>query len=349
MARNRRSSVTSAALSGIFRSASTSTASTGTPIFPNSFDPSRRRVSISTTAALGLGSVPGSANSAGPSGVGASAFALRRASLSTNSSASDAAVDESAIEDDDASPSGPRNPPTSPYGRRPSFGAQGVRSNGRQRSIFATTPNPVAGTKQLQQPGPASPITSGSPLHSSSSPTAPSDSYFPSLSTARRSSALKSHAAASHTRAGSFSHYSSAPRSPSSQVAFAPIYSPRTVSDQVFFPATRADQGYNWPEQLRSRAESTISGARSSFSHASGMGSSPPRAGGFAGYGGSGGGGAGVGNGGGVGAARHDRAKSVSDVPRPAPVQSPPAPRREARKKPDPFQERILKGDFYMD
>ncbi|EPE05809.1 hypothetical protein F503_08340 [Ophiostoma piceae UAMH 11346] len=238
MARNRRSSVTSAALSGIFRSASTSTASTGTPIFPNSLDPNRRRLSISTTAALGLGSVPGSASSAGPSGVGASAFALRRASLSTNSSASDAAVDESAIEDDDAPPSGARNAPNSPYGRRLSFGAQAVRSN---------------------------------------------------------------------------------------------------------------DQGYNWPEQLRSRAESTISGARSSFSHASGMGNSPPRASGFAGYGGGGGGGGGVGSGGGVGAARHDRAKSVLDVPRQAPVQSQPAPRPEARKKPDPFQERILKGDFYMD
>ncbi|KAG6088221.1 hypothetical protein E4U15_006533 [Claviceps sp. LM218 group G6] len=82
--------------------------------------------------------------------------------------------------------------------------------------------------------------------------------------------------------------------------------------------------GLNWSEQLRSRAESCVSAVRPSFS----LGSSPPRP-----------------------APQHDRTKSVSDMmqppvqtPRPTAQQPKPEPRR-----PDAFQERILKGDFYMD
>ncbi|KAH8891888.1 hypothetical protein GQ53DRAFT_139398 [Thozetella sp. PMI_491] len=94
-------------------------------------------------------------------------------------------------------------------------------------------------------------------------------------------------------------------------------------------PSTRSDQGFNWSEQLRSRAESNVAaGPRPSFSFASGMGSSPPR--------------------GNVGGGRispgHDRAKSVSEMPAP-PAQAP----RPRPQKPDHMQERILKGDFYMD
>jgi hypothetical protein len=84
-------------------------------------------------------------------------------------------------------------------------------------------------------------------------------------------------------------------------------------------------QGFNWSEQLRSRAESSVIGApRASFSLAS---SSPPRG------------------------SIHDRAKSVSEMPQP-PVQASSVkqqPRQPERPKPDAFQERILKGDFYMD
>ncbi|CAP60566.1 uncharacterized protein PODANS_1_8550 [Podospora anserina S mat+] len=92
------------------------------------------------------------------------------------------------------------------------------------------------------------------------------------------------------------------------------------------------DQGFNWSDQLRSRAESTVAqGARSSFSFASGLSASPPRGGPPA-----------------VSASsinpRHDRARSVSDMPAP-----PAQPRPRAPQKPDHFQERILKGDFYMD
>lgn len=83
--------------------------------------------------------------------------------------------------------------------------------------------------------------------------------------------------------------------------------------------------GFNWSEQLRSRAESSVTGTRPSFSVASG---SPPRNNSI-----------------------HDRAKSIPDMPQP-PAQAAavrPKPERQERQKPDAFQERILKGDFYMD
>lgn len=93
---------------------------------------------------------------------------------------------------------------------------------------------------------------------------------------------------------------------------------------------TVTDQGqFAWSEQLRSRAESSVSGPRPSFSFANGFGNSPPRGG----------------NG-----PPQDRAKSVAEMPAP-PAQSPPPakPKQPERRKPDAFQERILKGDFYMD
>ncbi|KAH8905063.1 hypothetical protein BR93DRAFT_763023 [Coniochaeta sp. PMI_546] len=87
--------------------------------------------------------------------------------------------------------------------------------------------------------------------------------------------------------------------------------------------------GFNWSEQLRSRAESIAAGSRPSVSYAA----SPPR-------------GTSVGSAASIPTPtpRHDRAKSVSDMPVP-PAQAP----RPRPQKPDAFQERILKGDFYMD
>jgi len=93
------------------------------------------------------------------------------------------------------------------------------------------------------------------------------------------------------------------------------------------------EQGFNWSEQLRSRAESTVSGQRPSFSFASGLSGSPPGAG-FRRPSPP------------ASAPQHDRAKSISEMPAP-PAQAPKA--RPVPQKPDPFQERILKGDFYMD
>ncbi|KJR80631.1 uncharacterized protein SPSK_05362 [Sporothrix schenckii 1099-18] len=375
--RNRRSSVTSAALSSIFRSNSTSSANNGTPAFPGpvasaALDQTRRRrLSVSTTAALGLsGATAGSGSvSAGPNGgIGASSFAARRASMSTNSSTSDTAFDENAIEDDDAPPgSGSRNSPNSPFARRMSFGAQAMRnlrgpggtspggasSNGRLRSNFSSTATTAAsggGRQSQQQQQQQQSSASGSLSPGSSSPRSPSLSS--SYVSPRPPITIPTQRNAS--RGASFSYTAASQAS-----SHAPVLSPRTASDKMFFPAARADQGYNWPEQLRSRAESSVaSGARPSFSFASGMGNSPPRGSGFGsmssyGPGGSsglpGGISGGVGSGGGVGL-RHDRAKSVSDIPTPAPAQRPaPQQPRQARPKPDHFQERILKGDFYMD
>jgi len=80
--------------------------------------------------------------------------------------------------------------------------------------------------------------------------------------------------------------------------------------------------GFNWSEQLRSRAESSVS-----QSHRPSFSTSPtgPKA-----------------------PALHDRARSVEmqNPPLSTPAPTPPKP---ARKQPDAFQERILKGDFYMD
>lgn len=93
---------------------------------------------------------------------------------------------------------------------------------------------------------------------------------------------------------------------------------PRTASDHPL-SARPGEGGFNWSEQLRSRAESSVSQSqRPSFT-------SPTKP------------------------VMHERAKSINEMP-PPPVAVPaPAPARPERKKPDAFQERILKGDFYMD
>ncbi|KAK1701930.1 hypothetical protein BDP67DRAFT_377943, partial [Colletotrichum lupini] len=109
------------------------------------------------------------------------------------------------------------------------------------------------------------------------------------------------------------------------------VHSPRGLGSQrsssdVF---SRPDQGFNWSEQLRSRAESSVQGPRASFSFGSGLSSSPPR---------------GPGNG-----VAHDRQKSVSEMPAPPAQAAAMKPKAPERPKPDAFQERILKGDFYMD
>lgn len=95
----------------------------------------------------------------------------------------------------------------------------------------------------------------------------------------------------------------------------------RTPSDLL---SARSDNAYNWSEQLRSRAESTVTGNRHGFG--AGVSTSPPR-----------------------GNAPHDRAKSVSDLPAPPQQAAAMKPKQPERPKPDHFQERILKGDFYMD
>ncbi|KAI0429240.1 hypothetical protein F5Y09DRAFT_331988 [Xylaria sp. FL1042] len=98
--------------------------------------------------------------------------------------------------------------------------------------------------------------------------------------------------------------------------------SARTPSDML---SARSDNGYNWTEQLRFRAESSVTGQRPAFGSSATSGS-PPR-----------------------GTPHHDRAKSVSDMPAPPRQPEVMKPRQPERPKPDHMQERILKGDFYMD
>jgi hypothetical protein len=71
-------------------------------------------------------------------------------------------------------------------------------------------------------------------------------------------------------------------------------------------------EGFNWSDNFRNRAE------RSSVANQGGLGGMPP----------------------------HARAKSVA-VMEPPPAAAIPKPKEQ--KRPDHFQERILKGDFYMD
>ncbi|KAI1358610.1 hypothetical protein F5Y08DRAFT_110684 [Xylaria arbuscula] len=98
--------------------------------------------------------------------------------------------------------------------------------------------------------------------------------------------------------------------------------SARTPSDML---SARSDNGYNWTEQLRSRAESSVTGHRPAFGSSAAAPGSPPRG------------------------TPHDRAKSVSDMPAPPRQPEVMKPRQPERPKPDYMQERILKGDFYMD
>jgi hypothetical protein len=97
---------------------------------------------------------------------------------------------------------------------------------------------------------------------------------------------------------------------------------PRTASDFPASPRPGESGGFNWSEQLRSRAESSVSQSqRPSFSTSP----SGPKSSAF-----------------------HERAKSV-EMPGPPQAAPAPPPPKPARKQPDAFQERILKGDFYMD
>ncbi|KAK1755373.1 hypothetical protein QBC47DRAFT_423463 [Echria macrotheca] len=263
----RRGSVTSAALTNLFRSNSISqppVAPFPGPLASAAMNDQRRRLSITT---LGL---------SGTSPTASASF-LRRASLSTNSDS----IDENAVEDDDFA----RTAPTTPFTRRMSFGAnqamRGIRT-GTSPGTNGRPPPPVRRSSTARGSPPTPPIGS---------------------------------AGAGNYTWGKMSSQASTANQP------------RPGSD-LCTPA-RLDQGFNWSDQLRSRAENTVtSGPRASFSFGQGFSGSPPRSAAPP-----------------PAASHHDRAKSVSDMPAP-PAQ---APRARVPQKPDHFQERILKGDFYMD
>ncbi|TLD10797.1 hypothetical protein PgNI_06244 [Pyricularia grisea] len=220
----------------------------------------------------------------------ATPFGLRRGSLSTNGSES---IDESAIDEDEVGAPNSRTAPATPFTRRMSFGTQAMRSmrNGRGTSPSTngmTTTIPPATVGHTCQS-----IVGGLPSPIATSGDSAPDQAVP-----------KSHNPAQH-----------------SQTTL-----PKTAIDALSASARTTDQGFNWSEQFRSRAESTVAGSRPQFSFGSSVGTSPPRPGGVG--------------------AQHDRAKSISEMPAP-PAQTPQA--RPEPRKPDAFQERILKGDFYMD
>ncbi|TQS33231.1 hypothetical protein Golomagni_06431 [Golovinomyces magnicellulatus] len=209
---------------------------------------------------------------------------IRRGSVST----SGGSIDESAIEDDDAGMGNSRTAPTTPFTRRMSFGGSSSNPRGYRPS--------------------------GSPGNNGNNPTSP-----PPPQIGRRPSIAKSPPSASAAWSTSNRRTSSVLSSSLPQASF--TMNTRVPSDNGI---SRADQqGFNWSEQLRSRAESSVSGARPSFSFGSPPGNNNNRA-------------------------FHDRARSVSEMSQP-PSQVPTAEPKQPRPKPDAFQERILKGDFYMD
>lgn len=293
MHRNRRASVTSAAFTNLFQRSNSTVA--GTPVFPSAI----------TTAALNeqrrrLSLTTTSLGLSGTSPTSNPSFA-RRASLSTNNSDS---VDENAIEEEDF-PSASRNIPVGPFNRRMSIGA----------------------STAMRRPGGNSPGTgNGRPTVQF-----PPDTVSPFIQ--RRGTdavAPSTPDSAVAAKSATFSKHQSSPTTQTELADPSNTTRPKAVSDLL--SATQKDQGFNWSEQLRSRAESTVaSGQRPSFSLASGMNGSPPRTGAIA-------------------PGTHDRARSISEMPAP-PAQTPKSrsPPRDSRPKPDPFQERILKGDFYMD
>lgn len=221
----------------------------------------------------------------------------RRASLSTNNSDS---VDENAIEEEDYTTAS-RTAPVSPFARRMSFGTSAA-----MRRPGGGSPGTGNGRPNTQSPSMQRRGTVAGPLSPPDSAAASATSWKSQSSTAPQAKPSNPNNSSNTTR-------------------------PRALSD--LFSATPKDQGFNWSEQLRSRAESTVaSGQRPSFSFASGMTGSPPRTGAVA------------------PPSTHDRTKSVSEMPAPpAQTPKPRSPPRDTRPKPDAFQERILKGDFYMD
>ncbi|KAL7815426.1 hypothetical protein V8C44DRAFT_348431 [Trichoderma aethiopicum] len=286
---HRRSSITQAALSNLFQRGP-SNGSNGSPFNGGNggADSQRRRLSITT---IGL---------SGTSPTNTSSF-MRRGSMSTNSNSD--SLEENAIEDEDALV-GPRTAPTTPFARQMSFGGNSAMRNLRTGSSPGNGKSPKAPPPSSLGRNQGGQGDQWLPLLSQSQPHQRQVSISAAWPAVGRRSSL--HAPPLSSQASNVQH-------------------PRASSDN---PPSRADQfGFNWSEQLRTRAESSVTGARPSFSFQGTGSHSPPRA-----------------------MPTHDRSKSISDMPQPpAQASSVKPPKQPERPKPDAFQERILKGDFYMD
>ena len=242
------------------------------PITTAAANAQRRRLSLTT---LGLGASPGQTSPF---------LQTPRTRTESISSANSGSVDESPFEDDYApSTSASSSNPATPFVRRLSFGARAMRDV-RQSNGGVGNPN------------------GRPPIHKASSPPTGRGRGLSSLSQSLPSSAtlLRPFTHAHSRRSTSLSH----------------IW-PSTIAEQsenilgnYSLTSSSTGEGYNFAENLRSRAE------RGSISGPSGMLSpSPPT---------------------------HQRAKSVT-------IMEPPAREMPKPKVPDAMQERILKGDFYMD
>lgn len=281
------------------------------PITAAAQQANQRRLSLTT---LGLSGSPSQTSPFGSYRTG------RRESISSANSSS---VDESAIAEDDVSGQKDSNP-TTPFARRMSFGAKAlrdVRGGGNSGSSNGRS-NPVNGSGHASVAPPPPPPSSLS-NHKGRTP-----SYSGAISSRDvKGRGLSCHlplpfpypqiptdTSPSNTRPNPHSNIRA--NNETAQKLITANYVGSVTS-----PAA-TNEGFNWSENFRTRAE------RSSISAGSGQQS-----------------------------LHHTRAKSVAssgveppkEMPK-APV-APPAekPKPALQQRPDHFQERILKGDFYMD
>ncbi|KAJ4370414.1 hypothetical protein N0V83_004932 [Neocucurbitaria cava] len=250
------------------------------PITTAAVNAQRRRLSLTT---IGLAASPGQT----------SPFLQNpRTRTESISSANSGSVDESPFEDDYApSTSAAGSNPTTPFARRLSFGARALRDV-RQNSGSVGNPN-------------------GRPsIHKASSPPTGRGRGLSSLSHSMPSSSSLLLPLSSPPSSGARTSVSSSHMWPPT-IAENVTEHPDNYFGDYSLTSSSTGEGYNFAENLRSRAErGSVSGPPPMLS---------------------------------PGGNTHQRAKSVA-------IMEPPA--REMPKQPkvpDAMQERILKGDFYMD
>jgi hypothetical protein len=273
----------------------------------------RRRMSVS--ASLGL------AGSAG------GAFDYRRSSTSTTTDS----IGESAVEDDD------RNPSALPFARRMSVqparssigsggavSAGGSPNTGNDPSFLVPSPNaPVVGGAN----GSATPAGGPRPAarrHSISAAVGagngpPFRRGSTSTTTTGSSGFLRFDGSNDRSRPPVAAIPTGARHRRGSNSGVGSVDTPMFTTYSNAFANRNQDQSfYDWGAHLRARAQSSVNTTRPVF------GTSPPR----------------------EPAPQPAAVPRATELPRP-PVQ--PAPPKPQRAKPDAYQERILKGDFYMD
>ena len=266
------------------------------PITTAAVNAQRRRLSLTT---IGLS---GSPNQNAP-------FPNARPRTESLSSANSGSVDESPFEEDAAHSAGSN--PTTPFGRRLSFGARAMQANVRASSGNIGNPNGRSTSVKVSSPPVL--MNRGSLLLPHLAPC----SSPCCLSVARHSSIDSGSKSGSSTTA----YRASSPVFPCSFIfRFAHRPSSPQEHRELTFSFSCPGEGYNFAEAVRSRAErSSISGAHPLHSPTATHHQQPS-----------------------LQKQDRQRAKSVT-------VMEPPAREIPKAKVPDAFQERILKGDFYMD